>query len=85
MRVVRGSVAVPFLVLNKMLFAYMRRLAIVCLLATVAAECTLQHACAACGGSFQAARCKCTCPWSTVERSVIAHVGFVLVLILLLA
>ena len=63
----------------------MRRLALLSLLATVAAECTLQAACTACAGAFQPAACKCTCPWSTVERSVIAHVGFVVVLILLLA
>ena len=52
------------------------------LVAAASSACTLQHACDACGGRFLASQCKCTCPWSTVERSVIAHVGYVVLLII---
>jgi hypothetical protein len=52
--------------------------------ALTSATCALAPACDACGGRFLAAQCKCTCPWSTVERAVIAHIGYAVVLILLL-
>jgi len=50
-----------------------------------AAACSLQPACAQCGGSYDALHCKCACPFSKLEALALGYAGLVLIGVLLLA